>query len=69
MSFLAPALLAGLAAIAIPVIVHLVQRERRTVVAFPSLMFLRRISRRYIRFQKLRHLLLLLMRVLVLLLI
>ena len=30
MSFLAPALLAGLLAIAIPIVVHLVQRERRT---------------------------------------
>jgi hypothetical protein len=43
MSFLAPALLAGLLAIAIPIVVHLVQRDRRTIVAFPSLMFLRRI--------------------------
>ena len=29
MRFLAPALLVGLAAVAIPIIVHLVQRERR----------------------------------------
>ena len=33
MSFLAPALLAALAAIAIPIVVHLIQRERRRVVA------------------------------------
>ena len=32
MSFLAPALLAALAAIAIPIVVHLVQRDRRRVV-------------------------------------
>lgn len=43
MTFLAPFLLAGLAAIAVPVFVHLIQRERRNVVEFPSLMFVRRI--------------------------
>ena len=40
MNFLAPAFFAGLAAIAIPVIIHLINRERRVVVEFPSLMFL-----------------------------
>ncbi len=62
MSFLAPAFLAALGALAIPVIVHLVNRERREVVAFPSLMFLRKVSYRAVRRQKLRHLLLLAMR-------
>jgi hypothetical protein len=42
-SFLAPLFFLGLAALAIPVFVHLIQRERRTVVPFPSLMFIRRI--------------------------
>jgi hypothetical protein len=42
-SFLAPLFFVGLAALAIPVFVHLIQRERRTVVPFPSLMFIRRI--------------------------
>jgi hypothetical protein len=55
MSFLAPALLAGLLAIAIPIVVHLVQRERRTVVAFPSLMFLRRIPNQSVRRRAIRH--------------
>jgi hypothetical protein len=41
MTFLAPLFLVGLGAIAIPVIIHLIQRERKTVVEFPSLMFLR----------------------------
>ena len=43
MSFLAPLFLAGLAALAIPVLIHLIQRERKNVVKFPSLMFVRRI--------------------------
>jgi hypothetical protein len=55
MAFLAPALLAGLLAIAIPIVVHLVQRERRTVVAFPSLMFLRRIPTQSVRRRAIRH--------------
>lgn len=43
MSFLAPLLLAGLVAIAVPIFVHLIQRERKNVVEFPSLMFIRQI--------------------------
>ena len=62
MNFLAPAFLAGLAAIAVPVIIHLIHRERRVVVEFPSLMFLQRIPYRSVRRQKLRHLLLLVLR-------
>src|SRR3954462_12605382 len=66
MNFLAPAFLAGLAAIAVPVIIHLVNRERKVVVEFPSLMFLQRIPYRSVRRQKIRHILLLLMRCLAL---
>ncbi len=62
MNFLAPAFLAGLAAVAVPVLIHLIHRERRTAVQFPSLMFLRRIPYRSVRRQKLRHLALLLLR-------
>src|SRR5437764_6152264 len=62
MSFLAPAFLAALAAIAIPVAIHLINRERKVVVEFPSLMFLQRIPYRSIRRQKIRHLLLLILR-------
>src|SRR5215212_8798275 len=62
MNFLAPAFFAGLAAIAIPVIIHLIHRERKVVVEFPSLMFLQRIPYRSVRRQKIRHLLLLLLR-------
>ncbi|HEX7120104.1 MAG TPA: BatA domain-containing protein [Longimicrobiales bacterium] len=55
MSFLAPAFLFGLAALAVPVIVHLTQRHRKDVVEFPSLMFLERIPYRAVRRQRLRH--------------
>src|SRR5262245_5219037 len=43
MSFLAPLFFVGLAAIAVPILVHLIQRERKEVIYFPSLMFLRKI--------------------------
>jgi hypothetical protein len=43
MSFLAPLFFAGLAAVAVPIFVHLIQRERKDIVDFPSLMFLQRI--------------------------
>src|SRR3954465_14755996 len=62
MNFLAPAFFAGLLAIAIPVIIHLINRERKVVVEFPSLMFLQRIPYRSVRRQKIRHLLLLILR-------
>src|SRR3954467_4235771 len=66
MGLLAPAFLAGLLAVAIPVIVHMIHRERRETIAFPSLMFLRKIPYRSVRRQKLRHLLLLALRCLAL---
>ena len=62
MSFLAPAFLAGLAAIAVPVLIHLIHRERKAVIEFPSFMFLERIPYRSVRRQKIRHLLLLILR-------
>src|SRR5262249_8634379 len=69
MSFLAPAFLLGLSALAIPVVIHLIQRERRQVVAFPSLMFLRRIPYQSVRRRRIRHWLLLLVRAMAVLLI
>lgn len=66
MSFLTPLFLAGLTALAVPVLIHLINRERREVVPFPSLMFLQRIPYRSVRRQKLRHVLLLVMRCLAL---
>jgi hypothetical protein len=62
-SFLAPLFLAGLAAIAIPILIHLTHRERKEAVPFPSLMFVRRVPYRTVRRQRIRHWLLFLMRV------
>ena len=66
MSFLAPLFFAGLTALAIPVVIHLINRERKEVVPFPSLMFLQRIPYRSVRRQKLRHVFLLALRCLAL---
>ncbi len=66
MGLLAPFFLAGLLAIGIPIAIHLINRERKVVVRFPSLMFLNKIPYRSVRRQKLRHLLLLAMRCLAL---
>jgi len=54
LTFLVPAFLAGLAALAIPVAIHLVYRQRHVSVAFPSLMFLRKVPFRSMRRQRLR---------------
>src|SRR6266513_6108414 len=62
MSFLTPAFLIGLSALAIPVLIHLIQRERKRVVVFPSLMFLRRIPYQSVRRRRIRHWFLLLLR-------
>ena len=66
---LAPLFLAGLTALAIPVLVHLVRREERTSIAFPSLMFLRRLPTHERRRRTIRHWWLLSLRCLVLLLL
>ena len=62
MSFLTPVFLLGLGAIAIPVLIHLIQRERKRVVEFPSLMFVRRIPYQSVRRRRIRHWFLLLLR-------
>jgi hypothetical protein len=69
MSFLTPLFLVGLAGIAIPVIIHLIQKERKNVVAFPSLMFLRRIPYQSVNRRRIRNWPLLLLRLAVLALI
>src|SRR5438477_1960300 len=62
MSFLTPLFLVGLGGVAIPVLIHLIQRERKRVIEFPSLMFLRRIPYQSVRRRRIRHWLLLAMR-------
>jgi hypothetical protein len=62
MAFLTPLFLLAGAAIAIPIFVHLIQRERKRVVQFPSLMFVQRIPYQSVRRRRIRHWALLLMR-------
>ena len=62
MSFLAPLFFLGLAALAVPVLIHLTQREKKMVQQFPSLMFVRRIPYQTVRRRKIRDLALLLVR-------
>src|SRR6185436_5029496 len=69
MSFLAPLFLLGAAAIALPVIFHLIRRTTRERTPFSSLMFLNPSPPRLTRRSRLEHLLLLALRCLVLLLL
>src|ERR1051325_11420117 len=62
MSFLAPAFFIGLAAIAVPILIHLIQKERKEVIHFPSLMFLRKIPYQSVQRRKIHNWLLLLLR-------
>src|SRR5688572_11422488 len=62
MSFLLPLFLVGLGALAVPVLIHLIQREKNQIIAFPSLMFVRRVPYESVRRRKIRHWLLLAMR-------
>ena len=62
MSFLTPLFLLGLAALAVPVLIHLTQRERKSVVEFPSLMFLRKIPYESVQRRRIRDWLLLALR-------
>jgi aerotolerance regulator-like protein/VWA domain-containing protein len=62
MSFLAPLFFVGLAAIAVPILVHLIQRERKEIIEFPSLMFLRKIPYQSVERRRIHNWLLLLLR-------
>ena len=62
MSFLAPYFFAGLAALAVPILVHLIQKERKDVVHFPSLMFVRRIPYQSVQRRKIHNWMLLALR-------
>ena len=62
MSFLTPLFLLALGALAVPVLIHLTQRERKSVVEFPSLMFLRKIPYESVQRRRIRDWLLLALR-------
>ena len=62
MSFLVPLFFAALAVLGVPVLIHMIQRQRTEVIEFPSLMFVRKIPFHSMRRQRVRHVLLLLLR-------
>ena len=55
MGFLTPALLAGAALVAVPIILHLVMRRKPRQVEFPALQFVRRRQEANRRRLNLRH--------------
>ena len=69
MSFLNPFFLLGVAALAAPILVHLVRRTRARKVQFPALVFVRQVPQRTIRRRTLHNLFLLFLRCLAILLI
>lgn len=64
-SFLAPIFAAALAAIGVPLLVHLVHKERKESIAFPSLMFVQRSPYQHSSRQRIRDWLLFLARCLI----
>jgi hypothetical protein len=62
MSFLVPLFFAALVALGVPVLIHMIQRQRTEVIEFPSLMFVRKIPFHSLRRQRVRHWFLLLLR-------
>jgi len=64
LGFLVPAFLLGLAALAIPILVHLTRKQKAKVVEFPSLMFLDRVPYQAESRRRVHHWLLLLLRAL-----
>lgn len=65
MNFLYPLFLAGAAAIAVPILLHLIRRHTRSHVAFSSLMFLRPTMPRFQSRSRLEHIPLLILRCLI----
>ena len=62
MSFLYPLFLAGIAAVGLPILLHMIRRHTRRRVAFSSLMFLRTTVPRFKNRKRLEHLPLLILR-------
>ena len=69
MSFLNPLYLFAALAALVPLLIHLLHRQRARIEAFPSLEFLRRMMRKKSRRFRLKQILLLITRILILLLI
>ncbi len=69
MTVLTPLFLAGLAALAIPILLHLLRRRERRTLVFPALRYLKQTTREHARIIRLRQLLLLALRLAAILLI
>ncbi len=69
MSFLNPVILYGLAAAAVPLLIHLLTRSKRRIIPFSTLRFLKELENRQRRRLRLRQMLLLILRTLVILLL
>jgi hypothetical protein len=65
MSFLYPLLLAGIVAVALPIVLHMIRRHTRKRVTFSSLMFLRTTTPRLRNRSRLEHIPLLILRCLI----
>ncbi|MBL8960372.1 MAG: BatA domain-containing protein, partial [Gemmatimonadetes bacterium] len=61
-ALLAPIFIAAMAAVVVPLLVHLVHKEKREAIAFPSLMFLRKTPYPFSARQRIRDWLLFLAR-------
>ncbi len=66
MNFLNPFFLFGSVALAVPFLIHLVRKEKTEIIPFSSLMFLLRVPKSSIRQQKIKNLLLMMLRLLLL---
>ena len=66
MSFLYPLFLAGIAAVAAPILLHMIRRHTRNRVTFSSLMFLRTTAPRFRSRSRLEHIALLVLRCIIL---
>src|SRR5687768_14003638 len=62
MSFITPLFFAALAALAIPVLIHLIQREKKQILRFPSLMFVQRVPYKSVQRRRIHNWLLLMVR-------
>ena len=69
LAFLVPAFLAGVAAIVVPILVHLTRKQRSQTQPFPSLMFLEKVPYRDESKRQIHHWLLLVLRALVVVLL
>jgi hypothetical protein len=69
MGFLAPAILAGIVAVGLPVYLHLLRKQQQDPTPFATLMFLEKSEERHSRQKQLRYLLLFCLRTLIVLLL